>query len=85
MPILMAQGKVNVKGLVVSVDRMERGQTEKSALSAISEKYGFKTTAIVTMQEVVEHLYNKPCKGQIVIDDKIMEAINAYYEQYGAK
>ena len=84
MPILMAQGKVNVKGLVVSVDRMERGQTEKSALAAISEKYGFKTTAIVTMKEVVEHLYNKPYKGQIIIDDKIMDAINAYYDQYGA-
>ena len=85
MPILMAQGKVDVQGLVVSVDRMERGQTEKSALAAISEKYGFKTTAIVTMKEVVEHLYNKPYKGQIIIDDKIMDAINAYYDQYGAK
>ncbi len=84
MPILMAQGKVDVQGLVVSVDRMERGQTEKSALAAISEKYGFKTTAIVTMKEVVEHLYNKPYKGQIVIDDKLMEAIDAYYKQYGA-
>ena len=85
MPILLAQGKVEVKGLVVSVDRMERGQTEKSALAAIAEKYGFPTTAIVTMREVVEHLYNRPYKGRVVIDDALKAAIDAYYAQYGAK
>lgn len=85
MPILAAQGKVDVLGLVVSVDRMERGQGEKSALCEISEKYGIKTCAIVTMKEVIEHLYNRPYKGKIIIDDTLMAAINAYYEQYGAK
>lgn len=85
MPILQAQGDVEVLGLVVSVDRMERGQGEKSALKEISEKYGLKTAAIVTMEEVVAHLYNRPYKGQIIIDDTIKSAIDAYYEQYGAK
>lgn len=85
LPILKAQGNVDVLGLVVSVDRMERGQGEKSALSEISEKYGFKTTAIVTMAEVVEHLYNKPYKGKVIIDDTLKAAIDAYYVQYGAK
>ncbi|WP_417168828.1 orotate phosphoribosyltransferase, partial [[Clostridium] scindens] len=54
LPIINAQGDVTVAGLVVSVDRMERGQGEKSALAEIEEKYGLKTTAIVTMAEVVE-------------------------------
>ena len=85
LPILQAQGNVDVLGLVVSVDRMERGQGEKSALNEISEKYGFKTCAIVTMKEVIEHLYNRPYKGKVIIDDTLMAAINAYYEQYGAK
>ena len=58
---------------------------EKSALSEIEEKYGLKTTAIVTMAEVVEHLYNKEYKGKVVIDDKLKAAIDAYYEQYGVK
>ena len=39
MPILAAQGNVKVLGLVVSVDRMERGQGSKSALSEIEETY----------------------------------------------
>lgn len=85
LPIIRAQGDVHILGLVVSVDRMERGQGEKSALEEIQEKYGIQTTAIVTMAEVVEHLYNKEYKGKIVIDDTLKAAIDAYYEQYGVK
>ena len=85
LPIIKAQGDVNPLGLVVSVDRMERGQGTKSALTEIEENYGLKTTAIVTMAEVVEHLYNKEYKGKIIIDDKLKSAIDAYYEQYGVK
>lgn len=85
-PIIKAQGDVNVLGLCVSVDRMERGQkTEKSALKEVAETYGIETTAIVTMEEVIAHLYNKEYKGRIIIDDTIKAAIDAYYEQYGAK
>ena len=85
LPIIKAQGDVNVLGLVVSVDRMERGQGEKSALKEIEEQFGFKTTAIVTMADVVEHLYSREYKGRVVIDDQLKAAIDAYYEQYGAK
>ena len=83
LPIVKAQGDVDVLGLVVSVDRMERGQGEKSALDEIHETYGLETTAIVTMAEVVEHLYNKPYKGKVIIDDTLKAAIDAYYEKYG--
>ena len=76
LPIIKAQGDVNVLGLVVSVDRCERGQGEKSALAEIQEKYGFKTTAIVTMKEVVEHLYNREYKGKVIIDDSLKAAID---------
>ncbi len=85
LPILKAQGEVNVLGLVVSVDRMERGQGEKSALAEIREQYGLKTTAIVTMDEVVECLHNRPHNGKIYIDDQMKEAIDAYYAIYRAK
>ncbi len=84
-PVIKAQGDVDVVGLVVSVDRMERGQGEKAALDEISETYGMKTTAIVTMSEVVECLYNKPYNGKVYIDDELKNAIDHYYELYGAK
>ena len=85
MPLIQAQGNVTIAGLCVSVDRMERGTGEKSAIAELEEKYGIKIRAIVTMEEVVSHLYNKPYKGKIVIDDTIKAAIDAYYEQYGAR
>ena len=85
LPIIKAQGDVTAVGLVVSVDRMERGQGTKSALSEINEKYGLETTAIVTMSEVVEHLYNKEYKGKVIINDTLKSAIDAYYEKYGVK
>ena len=85
LPIIKAQGNVEPIGLAVSVDRMERGQGTKSALSEIEENYGLKTTAIVTMAEVVEHLYNREYKGKVIIDDKLKAAIDKYYEQYGVK
>lgn len=85
MPILKAQGDVTVLGLIVSVDRCERGQGDKSALSEIQDKYKMKTKAIVTMEEVVEHLYNKSYKGKVIIDDKLKAAIDDYYEKYGIR
>lgn len=84
-PIIKAQADVEIKGLMVSLNRMEKGQGEKSALLEIKEKYGFDANAIVTMEEVVEYLYNKEYKGNIYIDDTLKAAIDAYYEQYGAK
>ena len=82
-PIIKAQGNVEVVGLMVSLNRMERGKGEKSALEEVQELYGFKANAIVTMEEVVEHLYTRTCQGRVVIDDTIKAAIDDYYKQYG--
>jgi len=85
-PIIQAQGDVEIVGLMVSLNRMEQGKTkEKSALDEIREVYGFKTAAIVSMEEVVERLYNKECLGKIVIDDKMKASIDSYYEKYGVQ
>ncbi len=85
VPIVRAQANVEIKGLIVSLNRMERGQGEKCALDEVAELYGFPTAAIVNMAEVTEHLYNKPYQGEIIIDDTLKASIDAYYEQYGAK
>ena len=77
---------VEIVGLMVSLNRMEIGKGgEKCALDEVKELYGFDTAAIVDMDEVVECLYNKECNGKVVIDDTLKAAIDAYYEQYGAK
>ncbi len=85
MPILKAQGDVQVLGLIVSVDRMERGSGKVSALKEISAEYGMQTAAIVTMAEVVEYLKDTPVDGKYVLDEKILAAIDDYYKQYGGE
>lgn len=84
-PIIQAQGNVEILGLMVSLNRMEKGKGEKSALEEIKEKYGFDANAIVSMADVIEHLYNREYKGKIIINDEIKSAIDEYYAQYGAK
>ena len=86
VPKVKGAADVTIKGLMVSLNRMEVGKGgEKCALDEIKDLYGFDSAAIVTMEEVVEHLYNRPCQGRIVIDDALKSAIDAYYEQYGVK
>ena len=85
VPIIRAQADIEIKGLMVSLNRMERGKGEKSALEEIQELYGFDANAIVTMQDVVEFLYNTPYKGKVYIDGSMKSAIDQYYAQYGAK
>lgn len=83
-PIIQAQGKVEIIGLMVSLNRMERGlSSNASALDEIQEKYGFAANAIVTMDDVVKCLYNQEYQGKILIDDALKAKIDAYYKEYG--
>ncbi|MDE6566300.1 MAG: orotate phosphoribosyltransferase [Lachnospiraceae bacterium] len=85
-PIIQAQGKVEIIGLMVSLNRMERGlSSDASALDEIQKKYGFAANAIVTMEDVVNCLYNQEYQGKILIDDTLKAKIDAYYEEYGVK
>lgn len=86
VPKVRGAANVRIVGLMVSLNRMEKGLGgSMSALDEIQRKYGFAANAIVTMDEVVAHLYNRPCHGRIVIDDAVKTAIDGYYEQYGCR
>lgn len=86
VPIVKAQGDVQIVGLMVSLNRMEVGLGGvKSALDEIQENYGFRACAIVSMAEVVEALYNQPVGGNVLIDDALKARIDEYYDQYGVK
>lgn len=78
MPLLTATDNVNVVGLVVGVDRQERGRsTGQSALDEVGEEYGIETVAIATISEVVEHL------GADRIGDENLARLRAYLDEYG--
>ena len=85
-PLIVSQAKdVKVVGLVVSVDRQERGTGEQSALMELAEEFDRPTAAIVTMDDVTECLYNKEYNGTVYIDEDRKRQIEAYYREYGAK
>lgn len=85
-PKLTAAANVEVKGLIVSLNRMEAGKGGvHTAQREVQEKYGFPVASIVSMAEVTERLYNHEIGGRVVIDDDIKARLDAYYERYGAK
>lgn len=85
VPKVRGAADVTIVGLMVSLNRMEKGKGTKSALEEIRELYGFETASIVSMADVTEYLYNKPYNGKVYIDDALKASIDAYYEQYGAE
>ncbi len=80
VPIVRAQADVEIKGLIVSLNRNEKGKDTKTALAEIADLYGFRTAAIVSMKEVVEIL-----KEKNALDDELLGRIDAYYKEYGAE
>lgn len=83
-PKLKAAADVEVVGLMVSLNREEVGPGGSvSAIEEVSLRYGFPTSAIVCMSEVVDYLFNREVAGRIVIDDEIKSALDAYYDCYG--
>lgn len=85
-PILKAAADVQVKGLIVSLNRMEVGKGGVvTAQQEITERYGFPVASIVTMAEVKEYLTSREVAGRVVIDEGIAAAIDDYYRQWGVK
>ena len=83
LPILKGIADVEIAGLVVSADRMERGKGELSAIQEIKAEYGIDTYPIVTVREIIETLHNTPVDGQVIVDDEMREKMEAYLRQYG--
>jgi orotate phosphoribosyltransferase len=84
LPILKRAANLRVEGLIVSVDRMERGAGEKSAVREILEEHGVRTFPIVTVRDLTEVLYNRPVDGEIVIDDEMKKRMEDYFAEYCA-
>ena len=79
-PKVTGAADVEIKGLIVSLNRMEVGKGGVvTAQQEIQEKYGFPVASIVSMAEVIEAL------DGTVITPELKAAIDAYYEQYGVK
>ncbi len=85
LPILAAAAKVEVVGVIISVDRTEKGKGEKSAIQEIRDEFGIPVYSIVTAREIIDNLYNVEVDGKVYIDDVMKGKMEAYLEQYGVK
>jgi orotate phosphoribosyltransferase len=85
MDLLGQLGALRVVGLVVAVDRQERGTTDRSALGELRATFGLNAFAIVTLDDIVQHLHNRPVQGEVVLNDELAARIEAYRAQYGVR
>ena len=56
MSILSALEDVKVAATFVMVDRKEKGQTEKSAMSEVADEFGFPVYSVVDVYDIIEYL-----------------------------
>lgn len=73
-----------VCGIVISVNRQEKGKTDKNALAEVADTLGIPIFAIVTIREIIDFLHNREIAGKIVLDDPMKAKIETYLETYGA-
>ena len=85
LPVLKAAADIEIAGMVISVDRMEKGKGEKTAIQEVYEEFGIVTYPIVTVKEIIEILHNNPVDGKVYIDDEMKAKMEAYMEQYCVK
>ena len=74
VPLLRSQADITLAGLVVSVDRCERGLDDRSALQALAEEFDMPTFAIITVREIL-------AAGSLSADQ--VSAIERYLDTYG--
>lgn len=85
MALLKNNGDPKVAGVIVSVDRMERGTGELSAVQEVSKQYGLDVWSIVNVREIIAYLHNREINGKVYIDDTGKEKMEAYLAKYGVQ
>lgn len=80
MPKLMSAAKVDVTGMVITVDRMEKGTGEMSAVQEVKKEFGVTVYPIVTMEDIIDAIRNGVVPGMEYLDKML-----AYREQYGVQ
>jgi orotate phosphoribosyltransferase len=84
VPLLRSAAQIELKGLLVAVDRQERGQTERSALAELGQEFGLEALSIVNIDQVVEYVRHNAVDGQRLITPELDAAIQDYRRTYGA-
>ena len=84
LEVLKGCSNPQVCGIIISVNRQEKGKTDKNALEEVSETLGIPIFAIVTIREIIDFLHNREIDGKMVMDDQMKVKIETYLATYGA-
>ena len=68
--------------MIISVDRMECGQSGTTAIKEIGAEFGIKVHPIVTVRDIIEHLHGRELDGKVILDDEIRARMEKYLETY---
>ena len=79
LPKLAKEADVEVRDMIISVDRQERGTGERSAVREALEEYGVRVHAIVTMEDIIEAIEQGVIGGK-----EYLQAMQSYRALYGA-
>ncbi len=75
---------VIVSGVVVAVDRQERGRGDRTTLTELQEELGVGVHPLLSIREVVSHLHGRAIDGQVLVDDARAAAIHEHLATHGA-
>lgn len=84
LAVLKACGNPTVSGIIISVNRQEKGKTDRNALKEVEEGLNIPIHAIVSISDIKAYLHNRPINGTIILDDAMLAGIDAYLDEYGA-
>lgn len=84
LDLLKEEGNPKIMGIIISVNRKEKGQGEKSAIQELEESLKVKVTSIIDFDDITEHLHNKKVDGEVVLDDEKYKKMMDYKKKYGA-
>lgn len=79
LPKIGREAKANVAAMLISVDRMERGTGEKSAVREAYDTFGIEVHSIVTMEDILEAIEDGVIGGR-----EYLPAMKEYRGKYGA-
>ncbi len=81
LPKLKSAANVEVAGMIISVDRMERGlESSQSAVQEVYREFGVKVYSIVTMADIIEAIEQGVIEGR-----EYLEKMKEYRAQYGVE
>jgi orotate phosphoribosyltransferase len=75
---------VVVSGVVVAVDRQERGRGERTTLAELQDELEVAVHPLLSIREVVDHLHGREIDGRILVDDVRAAAIREHLATHGA-